>query len=140
MNDYTRYLPLIGRILIGVPFLMSGTQKIFAYAATTAKISGAGLPFAPLGWGIALVVEIGFGLLLIVGLRARPVAAVLAAWCLVTAIIFHTNFADPAMFAHFLFNMMIAGGLLQIAHFGAGALSFDARKSGYHAEAGMIAS
>jgi putative oxidoreductase len=51
------------------------------------------------------------------------------------ALIFHTNFADPAMFAHFLFNMMIAGGLLQIAHFGAGAISFDARRSPGIAEA-----
>src|ERR1700751_1033742 len=107
MNEITRYLPPIGRILIGVPFMMSGTQKIFAYASTTGKITGAGLPFAPLGWGVALIVEIGFGLLLIVGFRARPVAAVLAAWCIVLALIFHTNFADPAMFAHFLFNMMI---------------------------------
>jgi uncharacterized membrane protein YphA (DoxX/SURF4 family) len=89
MNDFTRYLPLIGRILTGVPFIMSGTQKIFAYQATVGKIAGAGLPFAPLGWAIALVVEIGFGLLLVVGLRARPVAAVLAFWCLVTAVIFH---------------------------------------------------
>jgi putative oxidoreductase len=109
---------------------MSGSQKIFAYAATIAKITGAGLPFAPLGWAIALVIEIGFGLLLIVGFRARPVAAVLSFWCIVTALIFHTNFADPAMLPHFLFNMMIAGGLLQIAHFGPGALSFDARHSG----------
>ena len=129
MSDITRYLPAIGQNLIGIPFMMSGTQKIFAYASTTAKISGAGLPFAPLGWGVAVIIEFGFGLLLIVGFRARPVAAVLAAWCIVLAFIFHTNFADPAMFAHFLFNMMIAGGLLQIVHFGAGALSLDARRS-----------
>jgi putative oxidoreductase len=135
MNDITRYLPVIGRILIGIPFMMSGTQKIFAYASTTAKITGAGLPFAPLGWGVALVVEIGFALLLVVGFRARPVAVVLAAWCIGLAFIFHTNFADPAMFAHFLFNMMIAGGLLQIAYFGAGALSFDARESSRIVEA-----
>jgi putative oxidoreductase len=133
MNDTTRYLPLIGRLLIGIPFLMSGSQKIFAYAATTAQISGAGLPFASLGWAIAMCIEIGFGLLLIIGLRARPVAAVLAFWCLVTAFIFHTNFASPAMLLHFLFNMMIAGGLLQIAHFGPGALSLDARHSGTRA-------
>lgn len=135
MNDITRFLPLLGRILIGIPFVMSGTQKIFAYTSTIAKIAGAGLPFAPLGWGTALVIEIGFGLLLIVGLRTRAVAAVLAAWCIGLALIFHTNFADPAMFAHFLFNMMIAGGLLQIAHFGAGAISFDARRSPGIAEA-----
>jgi putative oxidoreductase len=135
MNDMTRYLPVIGRLLTGIPFIMSGTQKIFAYASTTAKISGAGLPFAPLGWGVAIIIEFGFGLLLIVGFRARPVAAVLAAWCIGLAFIFHTNFADPAMFAHFLFNMMIAGGLLQIVHFGAGALSFDARRSPRIAEA-----
>ena len=87
-----------------------------------------GLPFAPLGFAVAIAVEIGLGLLLLVGYQARPVALLLAGWCVVTAIFFHRNFADQNMMIHFLKNLMIAGGLLQIVHFGAGRLSLDNRK------------
>jgi len=127
-NQSTTYLPFIGRLLIGGIFAMSGLSKISAYAATTAMISAVGLPFAPLGWVVALVVEIGVGLLLIIGFRARAAAAVLAVWCLVTAAFFHRDFADQNTMIHFLKNIMLAGGLLQIVHFGAGALSLDQRK------------
>ncbi len=129
VTDNTRYLPAIGRILIGAIFAMSGLTKAFAYTGTTAAIAAVGLPFAPLGWAVALAVEIGLGLLLLLGWRARPAAAALALWCLVTAVLFHRNFADQNMMIHFLKNLMIAGGLLQIVHFGAGAFSLDARRS-----------
>jgi putative oxidoreductase len=127
MNVTTRVLPFAGRLLIGGIFLVSGLGKLPAYTAMTAAISGAGLPFAPLGYAIALVVEIGLGLLLLVGYRTRAVALGLAIWCVVTAIFFHSNFADQNMMIHFLKNLMLAGGLLQIVHFGAGAVSLDAR-------------
>lgn len=130
MTDNTRYLPAFGRILIGGIFAMSGLTKVSAYAGTTAMIAAAGLPLAPLGWAVALVVEIGLGLLLLLGWRARPVAAALALWCLVTALFFHRDFGDQNVMIMFLKNLMIAGGLLQIVHFGAGAFSLDARRNG----------
>jgi putative oxidoreductase len=126
-NSGTRFLPLVGRLLIGGIFLLSGLSKLPAYTYITAVISGAGLPFAPLGFAVAVVVEIGLGLLLLIGYRVRPVAVGLVIWCLVTALFFHRNFADQNMMIHFLKNLMIAGGLLQIVHFGAGAVSLDAR-------------
>jgi len=127
VHTTTRFLPFAGRLLIGGIFLMSGLTKIAAYAGVTAAISTAGLPLAPLGFVIALVVEIGLGLLLVVGYRTRPAALGLAIWCVVTAIFFHRNFADQNVMIHFLKNLMIAGGLLQIVHFGAGPISLDAR-------------
>ena len=69
--EVTRFLPLLGRLLIGLPFLMSGFGKLTTYAATT-----------------------GY---------------------------------DQNQMIHFLKNIMIIGGLLQIAHFGAGRFSLDAR-------------
>jgi putative oxidoreductase len=126
-NATTRFLPFVGRLLIGGIFLMSGLSKLPAYTGITAAISGAGLPFAPLGFAIAVVVEIGLGVLLLIGYRVRPVALGLVVWCFVTAIFFHNNFADQNMMIHFLKNLMIAGGLLQIVHFGAGPVSLDAR-------------
>ena len=129
MTENTRYLPAIGRILIGSIFVMSGLTKIPAYSATTGMIQAAGLPLAPLGAAVAVAVELGLGLLLLLGWRVRLVAAALALWCLATAVFFHRNFADQNMMIHFLKNLMIAGGLLQIVHFGAGAISLDARRT-----------
>ena len=124
----TRFLPALGRALIGLPFLMSGFGKLTAYGATTAYIASVGLPLPPVGWVIAVIFEIGGGLLLLLGFRSRHVALAMAAFTLATAVFFHTNFADKNQLIHFLKNIMITGGLLQIAHFGAGAYSLDARK------------
>jgi putative oxidoreductase len=123
----TRYLPFVGRLMIGVPFAMSGLSKLGAYSATTGMIGAVGLPFPPLAFAVAVAVELGGGLLLIAGYRARYVAATLALFSLATAISFHSSFADQNEMIHFLKNEMMAGGLLQIAAFGAGALSIDNR-------------
>jgi putative oxidoreductase len=124
----TRYLPFVGRLMIGLPFAMSGLSKLAAYGATTAMISGVGLPFPPLAFAVAFAVELGGGVLLVAGYRARFVAMALAVFSLATAVSFHNNFADQNQMIHFLKNVMMAGGLLQIAAFGAGALSVDYRR------------
>jgi putative oxidoreductase len=123
----TRYLPFAGRLLIGLPFAMSGLSKLAAYAATTGLIASAGLPFPPLAFAVAVAVELGGGLLLVAGYQTRTVALVLAVFSLATAVSFHSNFADQNQMIHFLKNVMMAGGLLQIVAFGAGALSIDNR-------------
>jgi putative oxidoreductase len=87
------------------------------------------LPLAPLGWAIAVAFEIGGGLLLVLGFQARAVAFALAVFVLATAVFFHRNFADQNQMIHFLKNIMMTGGLLQIAHFGAGRYSLDARSA-----------
>jgi putative oxidoreductase len=124
----TRYLPFVGRLMLGLPFAMSGLSKLGAYGATTGMISAVGLPFPSLAFAVAVAVELGGGLLLIAGYRVRYAAAALALFALVTAISFHANFADQNQMIHFLKNVMMAGGLLQIAAFGAGALSVDNRR------------
>jgi putative oxidoreductase len=120
----SRYLPFAGRLLIGLPFAMSGLSKLAAYGPTTEMIGAVGLPAPSLAFAVAVVVELGGGLLLISGFQARLVAIALA-----TAVSFHSNFADQNQMIHFLKNIMIAGGLLQIAGFGAGAISVDNRLS-----------
>jgi putative oxidoreductase len=124
-----RYLPLIGRILIGLPFAMSGLGKLAAYGPTTAMIAAAGLPVPPLAYIVAVALELGGGLLLIAGYQVRPVSLALAVFCVAAGVAFHSNFADQNQMIHFLKNVMMAGGLLQIAAFGAGALSLDNRLS-----------
>ncbi|MBB4512619.1 DoxX family protein [Paraburkholderia fungorum] len=121
-----KFLPLLGRILIGAPFVMSGLGKLAAYGATVGYIAAMGLPVPPLAFILAVVTELGGGLLLLSGYRARTVSLGMAVFCVVTALFFHHNFADQNQMIHFLKNVMMAGGLLQITWFGAGAFSLDA--------------
>ena len=108
---------------------MSGLGKVAAPAATLAYMKAAGLPLAPLGLAGAALVELGGGVALILGYRTRLAATVLATFALVTALIFHSAFADQNQLIHFFKNVAMAGGLLQVAAFGGGRLSLDARSS-----------
>src|SRR5262249_37302370 len=92
------------------PFAMSGLSKLAAYGPTTEKIAGVGLPLPPLAFAVAVAVELGGGLLLVLGYRVLPVALTLAAFSLATAVSFHRNFADQNQMIHFLKNVMMAGG------------------------------
>src|ERR1700753_1737501 len=125
----TRYLPFAGRLMIGLPFAMSGLSKLGAYSATIGMISAVGLPVPPLAFSVSVAIELGGGLPLIAGYRARYVAAALALFSLATALSFHSNFADQNQMIHFLKNVMMAGGLLQAVAFGAGSFSIDARRN-----------
>ena len=125
----TRYVPFAGRLLIGLPFAMSGLGKLAAIGPTTEMIRAAGLPLPPLALAISIIVELGGGLMLVAGFQARIVAAGLALFSIAAAVSFHSNFADQNQMIHFLKNVMMAGGLLQIVAFGAGALSMDTRSA-----------
>src|ERR1700682_1533848 len=116
--DATRYLPFLGRLLIGLPFAMSGFGKLAAYGKTTAMIAAVGLPMPPLAYAVAVVLELGGALLLIAGYQVRPVALALAVFSVVAGIAFHSNFADQNQMIHFLKNVMMAGGRVQRAAHG----------------------
>jgi len=125
MSTAKKYLPLIGRVLIGAPFLMSGIGKLTSYAATTGYIASVGLPAAGIAWAIAVLMEAGGGTLLALGYRTHLVAPLMALFTLATAVFFHNNFADQNQMIHFLKNIMLTGGLLNIAYFGSGPVSLD---------------
>jgi putative oxidoreductase len=129
MNKSTYYLPLIGRFLISVIFLVSGAIKLANIGAMKGYIAAVGLPLPEVSFWLAVAVELGAGTLLLVGYRARLVALVLAMYCVITALFFHANFADQMQFMNFLKNLAMAGGLMQVAAFGAGAVSVDARRT-----------
>ena len=57
-------------------------------------LENAGLPLPGVVYAITLLVEIGGGLLLLIGFQAKPVAVVLALFSVGAAILFHNNFAD----------------------------------------------
>jgi putative oxidoreductase len=122
------YLPALGRVLIALIFVMSGLGKIAAPANTIAYIQSAGAPLAPVAYAIAVIVEVIGGLALMAGFQTRLTATVLAVFTLATAILFHNNMADQNQMIHFLKNIAITGGLLQVIAFGAGAFSLDNRR------------
>jgi putative oxidoreductase len=115
--------------LIGLPFAMSGLGKLAAIGPTTEIIRAAGLPLPPVALALAVIVELGGGSLPVAGFRTRIVATALVLFSLATAVSFHRNVADQNQMIHFFKNVMIAGGLLQIVAFGAGALSIDNRSA-----------
>lgn len=121
-------LPLVGRIGIAAIFLLSGLSKLAAPAATIGYIASSGLPLPQLGFAIALLVELGGSIALILGYRTRIVAAILAAFSVATALAFHAALGDQNQFIHFFKNIAMAGGLLQVVAFGAGSWSLDARR------------
>jgi putative oxidoreductase len=123
-------IALAGRVLIAAIFVMSGLGKIAQPAATIGYMAAAGLPLAPAGLAGAALVELGGGIALILGYRTRFVAAALAAFAIVTALIFHSAFSDQNQFIHFFKNVAVAGGLLQVVAFGGGRFSLDARLGG----------
>jgi putative oxidoreductase len=120
-------LPLIGRVLLATIFVMSGLSKLAAPAATQGYIAAMGMPAPLLAYVGAIAVELGGGLLLLAGYRTKVVAAALAAFCVVTAFVFHHALADQNQMIHFLKNFAMAGGLLQLVAFGPGRIALDSR-------------
>lgn len=120
-------LPAIGRVLLATIFILSGAGKLLAPAGAIAYIEAAGLPFATLGLVGAIAVELGGGLLLAFGVKVKPAALALALFSIVSGVVFHHALGDQNQMIHLLKNLGLAGGLLQVVAFGAGAWSFDAR-------------
>lgn len=119
---------LAGRILLATIFVMSGAGKLADPAGTIAYIGATGLPLAPIAYAGAVAAELGGGIALILGYRTRFAAAALAMFSLLAALFFHSALADQNQLIHFFKNVAIAGGLLQVAAFGGGRLSLDARR------------
>jgi len=127
MTKQNDTVALAGRILLGVLFLMSGLGKLAAPAATQGYIAAMGLPLPLVSYLGSTGIEVIGSVLLIVGLQTRLTASALAVFTLLTALLFHNNFADQNQMIHFMKNIAIIGGLLQVAAFGAGSFSLDRR-------------
>jgi putative oxidoreductase len=127
MTKQTDTIALIGRLLLAVLFVLSGFGKLAAPAATQAYIAAMGLPAPALAYFGATAVELIGGVMLVAGFRVRAVAIGLAGFTLLTAVFFHNNFGDQNQMIHFMKNLAIMGGLLQIAAFGAGRFALDRR-------------
>ena len=127
-NSSSAYAAAAGRVLLAAIFILSGISKVTDPASTLGYISSVGLPFPEVGLGVAVLVEIVGGIALIAGYRTKMVATVLALFSVATAVFFHSALGDQNQFIHFFKNFAMAGGLLQIAVFGAGPIAIDNRR------------
>lgn len=121
---------LAGRILLALIFVLSGFNKITGFEGTAAYMAGKGLPMAEVLLVLTILIEIGGGLLLIIGYRARQAALLMFLFLIPVTLVFHNFWAAPAAEAQmqmiqFMKNLSIMGGMLCVAAFGAGRYSLD---------------
>jgi len=127
-------LSLIGRVLLALLFVPAGFNKIGGFAGTVGYIGSKGVPLPELAAAAAVGVELGLGLLLLVGFKTRWAALGIAIFTVVITFIFHNFWAVPAeqvmmQQLNFFKNMAIVGGLLTVAAWGAGDWSFDGKRN-----------
>ena len=109
MNQWVNcYAPLMGRILVGGYFLASGILKTLYIEGFAASVSSIGLPMPELAAVAAIVIEVVFGIALVVGYYTRFVAVALAVWTVVASGFFPDNL---------LKNLAIKGVLLYISSY-----------------------
>ena len=125
------YSTLVGRILLGAIFFLSGINKISDPAGTQGYMAATGMTWATTFFYLgAVLIEVCGGLSLWLGYWTRAGAALLIGFMIPTTLIFHTNFADPNQMIHFMKNLAMTGGLLYLATYGPGPVSLDRRMSG----------
>lgn len=121
---------LVGRILLATLFITSGFAKISGFEGTAGYIASKGLPLPQVLAALTIAVELGGGILLVLGWKARWAALALAVFTLLTAFLFHNYWTFPeaermAEQINFWKNLSIAGGMLVVFGLGAGRYGID---------------
>lgn len=124
-------LPLIGRILFALIFVMSGFNHFSAGAIGYAASQG--VPMANLLVPISGVLALAGGLSIMLGFKARYGAVLIILFLVPVSVMMHAFWKVTDPMAHqmqmimFMKNVSILGGALMIAYFGSGPLSVDAK-------------
>ena len=132
-NGYQNPTVLVGRILLGLIFVLSGAGKIFGFDGAVGYIAAKGLPLPQIVAVLTICMELGGGLMLVFGFYTRWAAIGLAVFTVLAALIFHNFWAATEAMRmsqqnNFMKNLSIAGGMLVLAVYGPGALSLDAKR------------
>lgn len=125
MPTIEKFAAPIGRLFIALIFVMSGFNKMGNYASVTGWMEAMGVPGALLPLVIAL--EVLGGLAIIIGWKTRYAALLLSGFCLLSALVFHANFAEQNEMMHFMKNLALSGGFLFLVAQGGGNYSLDNR-------------
>jgi len=126
MTNLNSNLHVGARVFLGLLFLVAGLGKLGNVDGFAGYMASGGIP-AFLAWP-AVVFEILAGAAIIAGFQTRLAALALAAFCVVTAVLYHFVPADQMQMTQFFKNIGLAGGYLLLANAGSGAYSVDARK------------
>ena len=118
---------LIGRILIGVLFIMAAYAKFKGLTGATGYFTKLGVPAPSVAAPLVATFELAVGVFVLVGFKTRFAALAIAIFVVVAALLAHTNFAEQNQLNHFLKNLAIAGGCLALFVSGAGSFSIDAK-------------
>lgn len=114
---------LIARVLMPILFITAGWGKITGYAGTQQYMEAMGVPGALLP--LTILLEFGGGLAILFGLLTRTTAIITALFTLLTAFLFHSNFAEGVNSLMFMKNLTISGGYLLLFLMGPGRFSID---------------
>jgi putative oxidoreductase len=124
MEAFQPAAALLARFGLAWIFLLEGVQELANYGGTVDYMQASGVSGSLLP--LVILTELGGGALVALGLFTRFAAFALMGFCLLTALLFHTNFADVDQTIHFNKDIAIAGGFLALVAFGGGAWSLDA--------------
>jgi putative oxidoreductase len=132
-TNFQNAVALTGRALLALLFILSGYQKLTGFSGTADFMASVGMPMAQVLLVGAIAVELGGGLMLLAGWKARWAAAAIALFTIPATLIFHAFWAgDPAQaqnqFIHFMKNVSIIGGMLMVVAMGPGGWSIDGRR------------
>ena len=133
MNPHSaNVVAVLGRFLLALIFVVAGFNKIGGFEGTAGYIASKGLPMPQVLAALTIALELGGGILLIVGYKVRWVAILFFLWLIPTTFIFHKFWGIDAaqvqnQMNHFLKNVSIMGGMLLLVAFGPGAYSLDKR-------------
>ena len=111
---------LLARILLSAIFLQAGFNKLMGPVSSIAYNAKLGLPVPQAVWALTVAVELIGGLMILAGFRTRLVAPILAVFCVATGFAAHYHPGDTGQMIHFMKNLAIAGGFLQLAATGPG--------------------
>jgi putative oxidoreductase len=118
---------LVGRIFIVGIFIYDGVSILRDFSGSVAYSESFGVPGILLP--LVVLLQIGGGILIVLGWWTRLVALAFAAFCVSTAVLFHRNWGDFNEFLHFGKDFAIAGGFLFLFAAGPGDWSADARRA-----------
>ena len=128
------WILLLGRLAMGAIFVESGFGKLFSFSGFAAGLAAKGLPYPTLWAALAVLVEFGGGLAVVLGIRVRLAALFMIVLTIMTMLLSH-NFwtmegAERAEnFIHFMKNLAIIGGFLFLFLLGGGPIALDRRRS-----------
>jgi putative oxidoreductase len=132
-TNFQNSAALAGRILLALIFIVSGYGKIGGYAGTAGYMASKGLPMVDVLLPLTILVELGGGLLIAIGWKARWAAAVTFLFLIPVTLVFHNPAGlDVAQaqqqMIQLLKNVSIMGGMLGLLAYGAGRFSIDGQK------------